>query len=206
VSALLVVRRATKAYGRLVVLDLAGLMLHRGDRVLLTGHNGSGKSTLLRLLAGVSVPTEGTVQRTPEASSPRVAFVPQAGGLIPDLSVDDNLREHGLLYGVRDPAWCERLLEETGLSEHRRRRFAELSGGLQRVAALCAALSVKPDWLFVDEPLTGVDRQRRDDIRRLIGAQVDELTLFVATAPEDTELPTNRAIALRNGRIVQGDA
>ena len=191
-----------KCYGRDWVLDVDELTLFAGDRVLLSGHNGSGKSTLLRVLSGVAVKSGGQLNRS-KSPKARIAFVPQAGGMIPDMSVEDNLADRLLLYGIGDRGHAHAWLERTGLLPLRHHRFGGLSGGFQRLAALTAALCVEPTWLFIDEPLTGVDEGHRNDVRRVLEEALPSLDLLVATSPEPgDDLPfINRVISLKGGRI-----
>jgi ABC-type multidrug transport system ATPase subunit len=201
-TALIVLRNLKKVYGRNQALDVDELTLFTGDRVLLAGNNGSGKSTLLRVLSGLAIKSRGQLDRRQDAGV-RVAFVPQAGGMIPDMSLQQNLAERLLLYGIRDRGRAEAWLERSGLLPLRNQRFGGLSGGFQRLAALTAALCLEPSWLFIDEPLTGVDERRRGDVTRVLEEALPRLELLVAASPESTDsLPfINRVVSLKEGRI-----
>ncbi len=168
------------------------------------GPNGSGKSTLLRLIAGICLPNKGELVREVELLGPRLGYVPQSGGLIDELSVDRNLDQRRRLYGL--PAnndGKEQLFVRAGLVDSRTKRFAELSGGRQRLAAIAAALYVEPTWLLIDEPFTGVDGIRRAAIEQLLEERAPNTHLLVVTSPESEEFlfAASEVISLKNGNV-----
>jgi polar amino acid transport system ATP-binding protein len=188
----------TQRFDTTTVLD--GLELTTGDigSLVLVGPSGGGKSTLLRILAGLDVPTAGSVvfDNAPlprdEAGLRRyrrtVGTVFQAYNLFPHLTAMDNLllplvHVHGLtleaaLERVRGP------LERFGLAEHVHKRPAELSGGQKQRIAILRALVVQPSRLFLDEPTSALDPEMRGEVLDMIRELRETGTQFVLVTHE----------------------
>jgi ABC-type multidrug transport system ATPase subunit len=193
-----------KRYGRYHVLKVEGLSLKEGDRVLISGANGSGKSTLLKVLSGIAPIDRGRMWRARILKTEALGYVPQTGGLYGQLSVQDNLLLRRRLYGRGngrvEEAWY---IKELGLLPLLSRRFAELSGGFQRLATLAAALHVQPAWLLLDEPFGGVDPSKRQILLERLGEISRALRLHVITVPAPEELPeVNKWIRLEEGQLI----
>ena len=199
-------RNVTKQYRGQSVLQIDELSLNRHECVVLEGTNGSGKSTLLRLIGGIARADRGHVDRLHLLANARVGYVPQAGGLYVDLTVEDNLLLRRRLFGFSSewPPELTECTEQLGLTKSLlKKRFNELSGGYQRLATLAAALAPRPQWLLFDEPYSGMDAEKRalavSALTRLIG----EMFLVVITSPTREDLPfTTRRIVLQDGRMV----
>ena len=189
-----------KRYGRERVVAVESLVLNLGECVLITGANGSGKSTLLRLLAGVSRPDRGRVRRSPSAT---LGYVPQSGGLYPELSIRANLELRRRLWN-RDPmqpesAWY---IRDLGLDSLLAKTPSELSGGFYRLAAVAAALHAEPEWLFLDEPFSGLDPERRKRLNAGLQDLAASLDLLVISAPNLGELEgATRTLRMESGQL-----
>lgn len=143
-------------YGDKRVLVDVDLDVGRGDLVLVTGPNGAGKTTLLRLLAGLIVPTAGTLEV--ETDRARIGFLSHEPLVYRELTPLENLDLYGRLYRI--PERRERigmLLERFGLWDARRRRTDELSAGMIQRLALCRTLLHDPELLLFDEPFSALD-------------------------------------------------
>ena len=165
--ALIDVRGVTKDFGDQRALDEIDLTIPAGVIVGLIGPSGCGKSTLIKLLTGISRPTRGEVRVF--GSDPagfgtrarrRFGYMPQLPVLFPNLTVWGNLNFIASVYGLS--LWHRRrhllgLLELVDLAEHRHKRLAECSGGMQRRLTLAATLVHRPELLYLDEPTAGVD-------------------------------------------------
>jgi ABC-type nitrate/sulfonate/bicarbonate transport system ATPase subunit len=148
------------------VLRGIDLVLAAGEFVSLVGPSGSGKTTLLRIIAGLDTPDAGGVTWQAERR-PRLAAVFQEPRLVPWLSVLDNLL---LVSGPDRAARARALLAEVELTGSEDALPGQLSGGMQRRAALARALLVEPDFLMLDEPLISLDTALAERMRRLLNA------------------------------------
>ena len=200
-----------KRYGGQLVLRLDELTIRRGDRIALIGSNGSGKSTLLRILGRIAPVDRGQIWWAEGLRRGALGYAPQSGGMYGELTIDDNFDLRRRLYGLggEDPATIA-LMGGFGLDPFRRKPFAELSGGYQRLAVVAAALHVEPTWVLLDEPFAGVDETKVDQIRRLLDLLTQRLDLLVITGQSSDVFPgANRLIEVRHGQLHErtgGDA
>lgn len=161
-------------YGASRVLDRVDLAVERSEIVAVLGASGCGKTTLLRAIAGLLLPSGGTIRvdgrdvardgrEIVPVEKRGVGLVFQEYALFPYMSVRDNVA-----FGVsrRDASRIDGLLELVGLSDFADRRPAQLSGGQQQRAALARALAPQPHLLLLDEPFANVDASRRFDLGR----------------------------------------
>lgn len=206
-------------YGQQVALSDIAFSLPVGTRCGLIGPDGAGKSSLLGLIAGVKKLQHGQLdvlgasiddRRHRNTLYRRIAFMPQGlgGNLYPDLSIRENIRFFGTLFGLSRTD-CEQrmgtLLLATDLQRFADRPAGKLSGGMKQKLGLCCALIHEPDLLILDEPTTGVDPLSRrrfweliEDVRR----QRPQLTLLVATAYMEEAEQFEHCLMLDNGRLI----
>jgi len=165
------VRELRKVYGRGVVVDRFSFEIRRGECYGLLGPNGAGKTTTLRCCLGLTDPDGGEIllleQPVPlraREARVRVGVVPQMDNLDPDFTVTENLLIYGRYFGLRDDTIRMRipaLLDFASLTLKKDARIGELSGGMKRRLTLARALVNDPDFIFMDEPTTGLDPQAR---------------------------------------------
>jgi ABC-type nitrate/sulfonate/bicarbonate transport system ATPase subunit len=148
------------------VLRGIDLAIAGGEFVSLVGPSGSGKTTLLRIIAGLDMPDAGKVTWQAERR-PRLGAVFQEPRLVPWLSILDNLL---LVSGPDRRERARALLAEVELAGNEAALPGQLSGGMQRRAALARALLVEPDFLILDEPLISLDSALAERMRRLLNA------------------------------------
>ena len=182
------------------------LDLGRGEVGALLGRSGSGKSTLLVLLAGLARPDGGELAYRLSAPDPRdlpwgeLAFLPQRFGLLPELSVRENVEFPARLAGV--DADVEHLLERLGLAELAERTPQETSIGQQQRTALARAFVLGPAVLLADEPTSHQDAGSRDAVWQLLVEAAESGTAcLVATHEEEIARYANRVWQVDGGVV-----
>jgi ABC-2 type transport system ATP-binding protein len=210
-NAAIVVHDLVKAFGERRALDGISLEVRRGELFCLLGPNGGGKSTLFRILATLSLPDSGSaliaghdvLNDAPSVRS-RLGVVFQSPSLDGKLSILENLRCGGALYGLRGTELESRIKEAASALNltDRLGDFVEtLSGGLQRRAEIAKCLLTRPKVLLLDEPSTGLDPGARLDL----WAALEELrSKHGVTALCTTHLMEEAARADRVGIVSAG--
>ena len=198
------------AFGSRRVLKGVSFGVKEGEIFGVVGPDGAGKTTLVRVLTGVLHPKGGTVRLlgslAPEKARERVGVIPQAFTLYGDLTVWENIRLYGSMYGA-DPAEAERrgkeILAFTNLLPFGDRLADALSGGMKRKLAVAAGLLHSPQVFILDEPTTGVDPVSRREIWGLLYQLNRSVLTILVTTPymDDAELCT-RAAFLNEGSVM----
>jgi ABC-2 type transport system ATP-binding protein len=208
----IVVDRLTKRFGAFVAVDALTFEVARGEVFGFLGANGAGKSTTIRMLCGLLKPTSGRalvggadVTVDPEAVKRRIGYMSQRFSLYELLTVDENIRFYGALYGLTGERFVARhrfALEMAGLKGRERDLARDLSGGWRQRLALGCALLHEPPIVFLDEPTGGVDPISRRAFWRLI----DDLsqggtTVLVTTHYLDEAERCDRVAIVHAGRL-----
>lgn len=180
----------------------------------LLGENGAGKTTLMRVLTTVLTPSCGTVtldgiqysESNYEKIQRKIGYLPQEIDLYPNLTVQECLEYMGNLAGVPKDACRERIryyLEKTSLTEHRKKKMKQLSGGMKRRVGLVQALLNEPEFLIVDEPTTGLDPEERIRIRNLlVDFSENRTVLFSTHVVEDLAATCNQLAVMKRGEFL----
>lgn len=180
----------------------------------LLGENGAGKTTLMRVLTTVLTPTSGTVSMDGilycEGNYPkiqrRIGYLPQEIDLYPGLTVQECLEYMGDLAGVPKEECRKRIqyyLEKTSLTEHRKKKMKQLSGGMKRRVGLVQALLNEPKFLIVDEPTTGLDPEERIRTRNLlVDFSENRTVLFSTHVVEDLAAVCNQLTVMKKGQFL----
>jgi iron(III) transport system ATP-binding protein len=209
----------TKRYGSLAAVDTVSLTIDYGLLVCLLGPSGCGKTTTLRLIAGFVTPDEGEIRvggRT--ISSPGSSFPPeqrnmsmifQSYALWPHMTIAENVA-YGLKIRRLPRADIEKrvkaILAVTHLSDMAERYPNELSGGQQQRVALARALVVEPETLLLDEPLSNLDANLREEMRFEIRRLHDEYkytTVYVTHDQAEAMTTADLIVVMNEGRIEQ---
>ncbi|HLI72098.1 MAG TPA: ABC transporter ATP-binding protein [Ktedonobacteraceae bacterium] len=194
------------------------LSIARGEFVSLIGRSGSGKSTLLHLLAGIDVPSQGTILvngknladmgETQRAKFRRreIGIVFQSFNLLGNLTVLQNVMLPGSLVTrsrqqVREHA--QQLLADLGIAHLEQRLPAELSGGQQQRVAIARALINTPSLLLADEPTGNLDSQTGEEVLKLFEKyHAQGQTIVLVTHDRDIAGRASRLITIADGQIV----
>lgn len=200
-------------HNKVTAIDHANLEIPAGIFGLL-GENGAGKTTLMRVLTTTLAPSEGTVtldgiqyhERNYERIQRQIAYLPQEIDLYPGLTVQECLEYMGALAGVPGSLCRERIryyLEKTSLTEHRKKKMKQLSGGMKRRVGLIQALLSDPAFLIIDEPTTGLDPEERIRIRNLLVDFSEKRTVLFSThVVEDLAATCSRLAVMKKGHFL----
>ncbi|QDR81150.1 ABC transporter ATP-binding protein [Sporomusa termitida] len=203
----------TRQFGRLTAVDNLSLAIKAGSIFGLVGPDGAGKTTTIRMITGIMAPSSGQItllgSDNPEAVKDQIGYVPQKFSLYGDLTVMENIRVIGALYGAgkqRVEQLGTEILAFTNLLPFKDRLADNLSGGMKQKLALAAGLMHRPQIFFLDEPTTGVDPvSRREFWQMLYRLNQEGTTIFVSTPyMDEAELCTSVAF-MNQGRIVACD-
>ncbi len=199
-------------------LDGVNFCVEKGEFVAIMGASGSGKSTLLHLLGGLDKPSDGEVILAGKRLSVlddgqatlvrrhNVGFVFQFYNLLPTLTAEENIMLPILIDG-KDPRYYEQrlqtLLELVGLSDRRRHKPDQLSGGEQQRVALARALITEPAIVLADEPTGNLDSKTGVLIMELLRRSCDQLSQTIVVVTHDPRAATyaDRIVFLKDGQI-----
>lgn len=209
-------RHLTKIYrGGVRALNDANLTIPHGMFGLL-GPNGAGKTTLMRLLAGILLPSSGTIhvgnydvatERGRAEVKQLLGYLPQELGLYPDLSAYEFLDYIGILKGLQDRKSRQQrvslLLETVALSDVAHRKLKTFSGGMKRRVGIAQALLNDPQLLIVDEPTAGLDPEERIRFRNLLTTLAGDRTVLLSThIVEDIAQTSQNLAVMRSGQVI----
>jgi ABC-2 type transport system ATP-binding protein len=206
----------TRRFGNVTAVDGLDLTVAPGELFGLVGSDGAGKTTTIRMLTGIMDPTSGSARilgrdtvREAEAIKEDIGYMSQRFGLYPDLTVLENIHFYADIYGLPKKGREERidrLLSFSSLAPFKRRRAANLSGGMKQKLGLACALIHTPRVLLLDEPTNGVDPVSRREFWRILHQLLKEgVTIFVATAYLDEADRCHRVGLIHKGRLLACD-
>ena len=217
---LLVVNSLTKEFRPLLgrpfrALDGLSFTIREGEVFGLLGPNGAGKSTLIRMLAGYLRPTSGSatvdgVSITDRELKPLVGWAPPEDSFYSRLTVRENLRYFGSLYGLPRASLDGRaaeLLTLLGLTEKADARAHALSGGMKKRLNLAIALVHSPRIVYLDEPTVGVDPISRHGLWEVIERLRDQKVTILYTSHylEEVDRLCDRIAVIQRGKLVTID-
>ncbi|NJM82566.1 MAG: ABC transporter ATP-binding protein [Tabrizicola sp.] len=204
-----------KEYGEARAVDGITLDFPEGQLTALLGPSGCGKTTLLRMIAGLEVPTRGTITmggrditRVP-AHKRKFGMVFQSFALFPHLSVRDNVAYALTIAGTprgEAAARADRLLDLVQLAGLGERRIGQLSGGQRQRVAIARALAQEPDVFLLDEPMSALDAKLREEMQvelRLLQQRLGVTTIVVTHDQREAMTMADRIIVMSRGKVEQ---
>tara|TARA_Y100001947_G_scaffold81566_1_gene69198 strand:+ start:330 stop:1073 length:744 start_codon:yes stop_codon:yes gene_type:complete len=206
-----------KDYGKRTVVRDVCLELNKGEIVGLLGPNGAGKTTSFYMITGMIRPTDGSVYLGDDEitdlpmyqrSRRGIGYLSQEPSIFTKLSVEDNIR---LVLEMTDFSKSEReerletLLNDLSITEIRKNKGYQLSGGERRRTEICRALVMDPDFILLDEPFAGIDPIAVEDIQNIIQSLSDRTigVLITDHNVRETLSITDRAYLLYDGQILK---
>lgn len=207
-----VVEDLVKKFGSFVANDCLNFHVDKGEIFGFLGANGAGKTTAIKILCGLSAPTSGKamvagfdVAKRPEEVKKRIGYMSQKFSLYEDLTVFENIRLFGAIYGLSKNEIAERakqVIAQLGLEDARNRLIKTLSLGWKQKLAFSVAILHRPEIVFLDEPTSGVDPVTRRQFWELIYQAANEgITVFVTTHYLDESEYCDRVTVMVDGRI-----
>ena len=208
----IVVNELTRTFGDFVAVDHVSFDVRKGEVFGFLGSNGAGKSTTIRMLCGLLNPTSGTanvggvdVGSDPEGVKRRIGYMSQRFSLYEQLTVDQNIRFFGGIYGLSGATLQKRrafVIEMAGLHGREQTRASDLAGGWRQRLALGCAILHEPPIVFLDEPTGGVDPVSRRQFWTLIDQLAEGgVTVLVTTHYLDEAEHCHRIAIIHAGRL-----
>jgi ABC-2 type transport system ATP-binding protein len=209
--------KLTKRFGAFIAANELSFEVGKGEIFGFLGANGAGKTTAMRMLCGLLAPSSGKariagfdIYRETEKIKRNIGYMSQKFSLYDDLTVSENIRFYGGIYGMSVPAIKEKtkvLLEELQLVGEARTLVRELPLGWKQKLAFSVSLVHDPGIVFLDEPTGGVDPVTRRQFWDLIYAAADRgVTIFVTTHYMDEAEYCNRVSIMVDGVIAALDS
>jgi ABC-2 type transport system ATP-binding protein len=191
----------SKSFGERVALRDVSLDVQPGELLAVLGPNGAGKTTLLSILAGITRPDFGRIER----AGGQLGWVPQQAGLYRRLTVEENLRLFGHMESVADlEGTVDRMLEQTGLAERRHDPVSSLSGGNQQRINIAIGLLGDPSVLLLDEPSSGLDPSQRVRLWEFVAGLAEGGTTVIYSTHQIEEASHygDRLVVLADGETI----
>lgn len=206
------VKNLTKRFGNFTAVDAISFEVKRGEIFGFLGANGAGKTTAIRMLIGLSKPTSGQgmvagydIARKPEQIKKRIGYMSQKFSLYNDLSVTENIRFYGGIYGLDKEQIKEKtkqILQDLQLTEVAGQLVASLPLGWKQRLAFAVSMVHDPSIVFLDEPTGGVDPHVRRQFWETIYQVAEEgRTVFVTTHYMDEAEYCDRISVMVAGKI-----
>ena len=202
----------TKQFGDFVAVDHISFSVAEGEIFGFLGANGAGKTTAMRMLCGLSRPTDGRAEvagfdilHQSEEVKKHIGYMSQKFALYDDLTVSENLKLFGGIYGLSSKQIREKtntLLTELGLQSERKTMVKSLPLGWKQKLAFSLSIFHEPKIVFLDEPTGGVDPITRRQFWELIYQAADRgITVFVTTHYMDEAEYCDRVSIMVDGHI-----
>ena len=211
-QSIIAVHQLTKKFGDFTAVDAISFEVHRGEIFGFLGANGAGKTTALKMLTGLLKPTSGSanvtdfdVVRYPDKVKQRIGYMSQKFSLYEDLTVRENIRLYGGIYGLSNARIKDKtaqMLTKLSLEDQANALVGSLPLGWRQKLAFTVALLHEPGVVFLDEPTSGVDPLTRRQFWDLIYEAAHQgVTLMVTTHYMDEAEYCDRVSIMVDGQI-----
>lgn len=209
---MLEINKIYKEYENMVAVDGISLKVKKGEIFGILGPNGAGKSTLIGMICGLIKKTSGEIIYEDGKEKIRkwksnIGIVPQDFALYWDLSVEENIRFFCSLYGFKGEELkrrTDKTLEFIGLSDVRKKKASELSGGMKRRLNIGCAIAHSPKLIIMDEPTVGIDPQSRNHILESVLKLREEGSTIIYTSHymHEVEYLCDRIAIVDKGKVI----
>ena len=212
------IKNLNKEYNNILVVKNINFTINKGSIVGLLGPNGCGKTTTIGMMLGLIKPTSGTVfingqnienENNRTKILEKVNFISPYVELPKKLTVEENLKVYGKLYGVNNlQDKISDLMKQLNLFEFKKRKTGELSSGQKNRVSLAKALINEPEILFLDEPTASLDPDVGDYIRTYIesfASKKGTTILLASHNMNEVERLCKEVMMMKNGKIIDKD-
>ena len=209
------IKNLNKKYNNIVAVKNINFKINKGSIVGLLGPNGCGKTTTIGMLLGLIKPTSGTVyinDKNVESENNRTKILEKVNFISPyvelpkKLTIEENLKVYGKMYGVKNlKNKISDLMKQLNLSEFKTRKTGELSSGQKNRVSLAKALINDPEILLLDEPTASLDPDVGDYIRTYIenfASKKGTTILLASHNMNEVERLCNEVLMMKNGEII----
>ncbi len=212
IEKVIVCEKLTKRFGDFIATNEISFEVKKGEIFGFLGANGAGKTTAMRMLCGLSAPSSGSaaiagydIYKEPEQIKRNIGYMSQKFSLYEDLTVMENIRFFGGIYGLTDQqidSKTKELITTLGLENETKKLVGSLPLGWKQKLSFSVAVLHEPKIVFLDEPTGGVDPVTRRQFWNLIYAAADRgITVFVTTHYMDEAEYCNRISIMVDGKI-----
>ena len=187
---MLEIKKISKEYGDMIAVNDIDLEINKGEIFGILGPNGAGKSTLIGMICGLIKRTSGEIIYEEKETKTRrfkenIGIGPQDFALYWDLTAEENIEFFCSLYGFKGrdlKGRVDKVLEFVGLTDVRKKRASEFSGGMKRRLNIACAIAHSPKLIIMDEPTVGIDPQSRNHILKSVLKLRDEGATVIYTS------------------------
>ncbi|WP_304683042.1 ABC transporter ATP-binding protein [uncultured Clostridium sp.] len=209
---MLEIKKISKEYGDMIAVNDIDLEINKGEIFGILGPNGAGKSTLIGMICGLIKRTSGEIIYEEKETKTRrfkenIGIVPQDFALYWDLTAEENIEFFCSLYGFKGrdlKGRVDKVLEFVGLTDVRKKRASEFSGGMKRRLNIACAIAHSPKLIIMDEPTVGIDPQSRNHILKSVLKLRDEGATVIYTSHYMQEVDDicDRIAIIDNGNVI----
>ena len=212
-TATIEVNNLAKQFKNTLAVNNISFKINKGTIIGLLGPNGCGKSTTIGMMLGLIKPTSGTVvingqniENNRTSLLEKMNFISPYIELPKKLTVEENLKVYGRLYGVKNlEGKISEIMEKLNLTEFKKRKTGELSSGQKNRVSLAKALVNDPEILFLDEPTASLDPDVGDNIRTFIedfASKKGATILLASHNMNEVERLCHEVMMMKNGEII----